>query len=201
MSSIVMKLQTVVSQEIAPQEPVMVTVGSFHAGTAENITSDRAFMKINIRALSTDALLRAYGAVTRIIKGKYHIFRRPEPPEIKSIGSFPLLENHETLTHSVVGAFDRHFKGNHYSEPCTSLGAEDFSNLAVEGAMLLLEHRLHRSRHLGCSRKTESVGSNCRYASRKYCGVNESTQSDLATLDRQPQLQLCTRDSADSTCR
>lgn len=59
MSSIVMKLQTIVSREIAPQESAVVTVGSVHAGTAENIISDRAVMNINVRALSTDALKRA----------------------------------------------------------------------------------------------------------------------------------------------
>lgn len=134
MSSIVMKLQTIVSREIAPQESVVVTVGSVHAGTAENIISDKAVMKINIRALSTDALVRAHEAVTRIITGECHTFRSPEPPEIKSIGSFPLLENHESLTRSVVGAFDLHFKSDYYNEPYASLGAEDLSNLAVEGA-------------------------------------------------------------------
>ena len=134
MSSIVMKLQTIVSREIAPQESAVVTVGSVHAGTAENIISDRAVMKINIRALSTDALRRAHEAVVRIIEGECSTFRSPQPPEIKSIGSFPLLENHETITRSVVDAFGRHFKDNYYNEPYASLGAEDLSNLAVEGS-------------------------------------------------------------------
>ena len=134
MSSIVMKLQTIVSREIAPQESAVVTVGSVHAGTAENIISDRAVMKINIRALSTDGLRRAHEAVVRIIEGECSTFRCPQPPEIKSIGSFPLLENHEKITRSVVDAFGRHFKDNYYNEPYASLGAEDLSNLAVEGS-------------------------------------------------------------------
>ena len=70
----------------------------------------------------------------RIIEGECSTFRCPQPPKIESIGSFPLLENHETITRSVVDAFGRHFKDNYYNEPYASLGAEDLSNLAVEGS-------------------------------------------------------------------
>ena len=134
MSSIVMKLQTIVSREIAPQESVVVTVGSAHAGTAENIISDKAVLKINIRALSTDALNRAHEAVVRIIEGECHTFRCPTKPEIKPIGGFPLLENHAPLTSSVIKAFTSHFQHDYRNEEYASLGAEDLSNLAVEGA-------------------------------------------------------------------
>jgi amidohydrolase len=134
MSSIVMKLQTIVSREIAPQESVVVTVGSAHAGTAENIISDKAVLKINIRALSTDGLRRAHEAVVRIIEGECSMFRCPKSPEIKEIGGFPLLENHAPLTSSVVKAFASHFKDDYRNEEYASLGAEDLSNLAVEGA-------------------------------------------------------------------
>jgi hippurate hydrolase len=57
-ASIVMALQTIVSRNINPFEPAVVTVGSFHAGTASNIIPDTAEMVLSIR--SFDADIRAY---------------------------------------------------------------------------------------------------------------------------------------------
>ena len=48
-SQIVLALQTLVSREISPREPAIVTVGSFHSGTKDNIISDLALLKLTVR--------------------------------------------------------------------------------------------------------------------------------------------------------
>ena len=47
---IIVRLQTVVSREVAPDDIAVLTVGSIHAGEKENIIPDQAMLKINIRA-------------------------------------------------------------------------------------------------------------------------------------------------------
>jgi amidohydrolase len=132
-SSIVMKLQTIVSRETAPQDSVVITVGSIHAGTAENIISDHAVLKINMRALSQEGLVRTHLAVKRVIEGECHTFRCPRSPQITPIGSFPLLYNTPTLTRPVIAAFGSYFGQQYYTEASPSLGAEDLCNLGVDG--------------------------------------------------------------------
>lgn len=48
-SEIVLALQTLVSREVSPREPAVVTVGSFHAGTTHNVISDRADLQLTVR--------------------------------------------------------------------------------------------------------------------------------------------------------
>jgi hippurate hydrolase len=57
-AQIVMALQTLVSRELAPREPGVVTVGSFHAGTKHNIISDEARMQLTVR--NVDPVVRQY---------------------------------------------------------------------------------------------------------------------------------------------
>ena len=51
-SQIVMGLQTVVSRNLAPRRPGVITVGSFHSGTKHNIISDAAKLQITVRSES-----------------------------------------------------------------------------------------------------------------------------------------------------
>ncbi len=53
-ASIVMALQTIVSRNIHPLDPTVVTVGSFHGGTASNIIPGRAELVIGIRSFDPD---------------------------------------------------------------------------------------------------------------------------------------------------
>jgi hippurate hydrolase len=57
-ASIVMALQTIVSRNIKPFEPAVVTVGAFHAGSASNIIPDAAELVLTIRSFDPD--IRAF---------------------------------------------------------------------------------------------------------------------------------------------
>ena len=49
-ASIIMALQTVVSRNLHPLDPAVVTVGAFHAGQASNVIPERAEMLLTIRS-------------------------------------------------------------------------------------------------------------------------------------------------------
>ena len=51
-ASLVMALQTVVSRAVDPMQPAVVTVGSFHAGTASNAIPRSAVLQLSIRSFS-----------------------------------------------------------------------------------------------------------------------------------------------------
>ena len=48
-SQIVMALQTLVSRELSPRQPGVVTVGAFHSGTKHNIISELAHLQLTVR--------------------------------------------------------------------------------------------------------------------------------------------------------
>lgn len=69
-SAIVMKLQTLASREIDPSDPVVVTVGSFHAGTKHNIISDEAKLQLTVRSYSDATRRKLLDGIRRIARGE-----------------------------------------------------------------------------------------------------------------------------------
>ena len=53
-SEIVLAWQTIVSRTVSPTEPAVVTVGSFHAGSAANVIAGRAELQGSIRSFSIE---------------------------------------------------------------------------------------------------------------------------------------------------
>lgn len=51
----ILELQTIVSRQIQPQEPAVVTVGTIHGGTKRNIIPDEVKLQLTIRAYSEPA--------------------------------------------------------------------------------------------------------------------------------------------------
>lgn len=53
-SAIVLAWQSIISRNMDPTEPAVITVGSLHAGTANNVIAERATLLASIRSLSID---------------------------------------------------------------------------------------------------------------------------------------------------
>ena len=53
-ASVVLALQTVVSRNVDPQQPAVVTVGALHAGKANNVIPARATLELSVRALDRE---------------------------------------------------------------------------------------------------------------------------------------------------
>lgn len=52
---IVIRLQTIVSREVAPVDTVVLTVGSIESGNKSNVIPDRAVLQLNTHLQRTDA--------------------------------------------------------------------------------------------------------------------------------------------------
>jgi hippurate hydrolase len=69
-SRIVMALQTLVSRENDPQQPAVVTVGSFHAGTKSNIIGDDAKLALTVRSYTPETRKLLLDGIRRIVRGE-----------------------------------------------------------------------------------------------------------------------------------
>ena len=76
----VMRLQTIVSREIAAAEAAVVTVGSLQAGTKENVIPDEAIIKLNVRTFDAGVRKRVLAAIERIVNPKP---RHPAPLDLR----------------------------------------------------------------------------------------------------------------------
>ena len=129
-SAAVLRLQTIVSREVAPQAQVAVTVGEFHAGTAENIIAETAEIKLNVR--NTDANVREHvlASIKRICIAEAHASNAPKEPDFEPINNYPLTVNDTAATAKIAEVFKAHFGEDVFE--CPPVGAsEDFGRFGL----------------------------------------------------------------------
>lgn len=125
-SSIVMRLQSIVSREVAAKETAVVTVGAIHAGTKSNIIPDSAELLINTRAYSSAVSAHLKEAIERIVRAECAVARSPQEPEFSYYDRYPLTDNDGDATDTVREAFDAYF-GDESSDLDAVPASEDFS--------------------------------------------------------------------------
>src|SRR3546814_21035394 len=69
-SATVMRLQTVVSREVAMADNAVVTVGTIQSGFNENVIPDEALLRLNIRTFKEAVRSRVLDSVKRIIEAE-----------------------------------------------------------------------------------------------------------------------------------
>jgi hippurate hydrolase len=122
----VLRLQTIVSRELAASESAVVTVGSLQAGDKENVIPDEAVMKLNVRTFDEDVRTRVLAAITRIVNAEASVSGAPRPPEITPLDRYALVTNEPNATGRVVEAFRKHFGSDHVREAKPTSASEDF---------------------------------------------------------------------------
>lgn len=68
-SRLILDLQTIVSREISPLIPIVITVGSIHGGTRPNIIPEEVKMELTLRYYDNNAIKQTINAIKRISKG------------------------------------------------------------------------------------------------------------------------------------
>jgi hippurate hydrolase len=126
-ASVVLKLQTIVSREIAATDSAVVTVGSLHVGTASNVIADDAVLEVNVRSFDQAVRERVLAAVERIVNGEAATAGAPKPPEIVRSGSYPITENDEAANDALTEVFRDHFGAEAVMGAPLVTGSEDFS--------------------------------------------------------------------------
>ena len=129
-SQIVLALQTLVSRELSPREPGVITVGSFHAGTKHNIISDRAHLQLTVRNTSTETRKVLLDGIRRIAENMGRVAGLPEdklPEVIISNESVPPTINDAELAQQLRAAWNAEMgEARVVRNPSKGMGAEDF---------------------------------------------------------------------------
>jgi len=120
------RLQTIVSREIDPNDSAVLTVGSLQAGTKENVIPDDATLKLNIRTFDEDVRSHIMASIKRVCCAECQASNAPKEPEFSTISYYPLTENDVKATAKVAEAFDAEFGDRSYETPRRS-ASEDFS--------------------------------------------------------------------------
>lgn len=130
-ASIVLRLQTIVSRELAATDVAVVTVAAIRAGAKENVIPAEAELKLNIRTFDAGVRERVLAAVERIVMAEATAAGAPRPPRIEPINDFPLLTNDEDATRRVMAAFTERFGADVVHKPPMKPASEDFGRFGT----------------------------------------------------------------------
>jgi amidohydrolase len=130
-ASAVMRLQGVVSREVAMTDAAVVTVGTLRAGTTENVIPDQALLRLNVRTFKDQVRQRVLAAVRRILEAEATASGAPKPPEFSVLSEYPITSNDEAATRDVVSAFAHRFGTDRVREVEPAASSEDFGIFAT----------------------------------------------------------------------
>ncbi len=129
-SRIVGALQTLVSREVDPQQPAVVTVGSFRAGSKHNIISNEAQLLLTVRSYTDEVREQLLTGIERIAQGEGVVAGLPEDlmPEVTRRNEFtPAVFNTLELTGELMSVWRGRFGEERVLEGEPVMGGEDFS--------------------------------------------------------------------------
>lgn len=132
-------IQTAVTRKFDIFDPVVVTVGSFHGGTKENIIPDTAHFDATVRTFSAATQQRVRPVLVGLIEGIAHAHGLEA--EVEFAGLYPVTVNDAGAIETVEQAVAELFGEERYLPmPQPVAGAEDFSRVLerVPGAMVFL---------------------------------------------------------------
>lgn len=136
-SMIVLGLQTIVSRELSPREPGLITVGSFHGGTKANIIGDNAKLALTVRSESPATRKLLLDAIKRMAENTARAagMGENELPEVKLVDNpTPPVLNNVELVRRLTAAWQRKIGKDAIGaeEFREGMGAEDFPQFVTD---------------------------------------------------------------------
>ena len=125
-SLMIMALQTIVSREVDPARPSVVSVGQFQAGTAPNVIAGQARLAGTVRAQDTAVRRQLLSAIRRIAESIAQLHGAKIHVSVKE-GTPPLLNQPDMADLVRRAAIDAVGEANVLPLKTANMGAEDFS--------------------------------------------------------------------------
>jgi amidohydrolase len=129
-AQLVLALQTIVSREIEPGTPAVVTVGTIHGGTKRNIISEEVKLELTLRSFDEKVMDHLVASIRRISEGTARAGGLPEdrlPVVTVNQESAAVTVNNPELTRRLARTFADWFPAGQVKPRPPITGAEDFS--------------------------------------------------------------------------
>jgi len=127
--------QTIASRENNPVDPIVITVGSIHGGTKNNIIPDEVKMQLTVRTYKAETRERVLAAIDRIAKGC--AMAAGVPPERAPIVTVsknefcPASYNNPELTKRLIPVWKSSLGDENVKIVDAVMGGEDFSEYTL----------------------------------------------------------------------
>jgi amidohydrolase len=134
-SQIVTALQSIISREISPLSPAVITVGAFHAGSKHNIISDQASLQLTVRSNDEKVRAQLLAAIERMAVnvGKAHGLPDDLQVKFEVVTGTPVTSNDPALARRLNAVMKRELGEDAFKDfEQQGMGAEDFAYFVAE---------------------------------------------------------------------
>ncbi len=136
----ILAIQTIVSRQISPQEPAVITVGSIHGGSKHNIIPDEVALQLTTRFYSDDVRRTILAAIERTARGVALAAGVPEDRapivKVEEQQSAPVTYNDPKLATRLRGAFAAALGEENVVEAKRLMVSEDFGLFGLDGRQI-----------------------------------------------------------------
>jgi hippurate hydrolase len=140
-SRIVIALQTIVSRENNPVDPVVVTVGSIHGGTQGNVIPDEVRLQLSVRTYTPDVRSRTLAAIRRVARAEAEAAAAPREPQVDVTPSSDApVVNDVPLTLRLADRLKQVLGDANVVEMAPKMTSEDFAEYGRAGIRSALLH-------------------------------------------------------------
>ena len=132
---IIVDLQTIVSREIAPIDPVVITVGSIHGGTKHNVIPNDVKLQLTVRSYSDETRDHLLKAIERVAVNAARLANVPDDllPTVEVKDEYtPAVYHHPELVTRVTSTVGRLLGSEKVVEKEPVMGGEDFGRYGRE---------------------------------------------------------------------
>jgi len=130
-SQVVLALQTLISRELSPREPGVVTVGAFHAGSAHNVIPPEARLMLTVRNTNLETRRTLLDGIRRVAENLGRAAGLPDellPDLVVRDEWTPPLNNDAPLAQRLRGVWTEAFGAERVVDiPISGMGGEDFA--------------------------------------------------------------------------
>ncbi len=132
-AKIVLSLQTIVSREIKPGDPAVITVGRIQGGTRNNIIPDEVHLGLTVRSFAPETRKKLLAAIQRVTKAEAESANAPKPPLVQVTESTNAVYNDPKLAERLGQALSNALGAGNFQKIPPEMVSEDFSAYVEAG--------------------------------------------------------------------
>jgi hippurate hydrolase len=128
-AQIINSLQTIISREIGPIEPAVLTVGSIHGGTKHNIIPNEVRLQLTLRSYTDEVRSKTISSIKRLTRGLAISAGIPPDlyPEVILKDEYtPAVFNNPDLVQKLESSFKKSIGSENIFKTSPVMGGEDF---------------------------------------------------------------------------
>jgi amidohydrolase len=129
----ILSWQTIISREKSPQDPGVITVGTIHGGTKNNIIPDEVKLQLTVRSYSEEVRQHLLAAIERVVDGEAAAAGAEKKPLVVRTEGVRAVYNDPAITQRIVAALEPVLGKDNVIASRPNMASDDFAEYAQAG--------------------------------------------------------------------